>query len=42
MSVSQAFESIYNSKIGQQNVVCDHVTPLAKKLEEEHLMGTWF
>ena len=42
MSVSQAFESIYNAKIGTQNVVCDNVTPLEKKLEQEHLMGTWF
>ena len=42
MSVSQAFESIYNSKIGTQNVVCDAVAPLTKKFEEEHLMGTWY
>ena len=42
MSVSQAFESIYNSTIGTQNVVCDNVAPLEKKFEQEHLMGTWF
>ena len=42
MSVSQAFESIYNSKIGTQNVTCDAVEPLAKKFEKEHLMGTWY
>ena len=42
MSVSQAFEAIYNSKIGTQNVVCDHVEPLAKKLEQDHMMGTWY
>ena len=42
MSVSQAFEAIYNSKIGTQNVVCDNVTPLVKQLEQEHLMGTWY
>ena len=41
-AVSQAFESIYNSKIGQQNVICDVVEPLEKKLEQDHLMGTWF
>ena len=42
MSVSSAFEAIYNSKIGTQNVVCDNVVPLAKQLEQDHLMGTWY
>ena len=42
MSVSSAFESIYNSKIGTQNVVCDRVDPIEKKLENEHVMGTWY
>ena len=42
MSVSQAFESIYNSKIGEQNVICDAVPPLDKKFEREHILGTWF
>ncbi len=42
MSVSTAFESIYNAKIGTQNVVCDSVAPLVNKFEQDHLMGTWF
>ena len=42
MSVSQAFEAIYNSKIGTQNVICDAPVALDKKLEQEHLMGIWY
>ena len=42
MSVSQAFESIYSAKIGTQNVVCDRVEPLEKKLENDVIMGTWY
>ena len=42
MSVSQAFEHIYNSKIGTQNVVCDFVPPLVDQFEQDRLMGTWF
>ena len=42
MSVTGAFESIYNAKIGTQNVICDLPEPLTKKLEQEHIMGTWF
>ena len=42
MSVSQAFESIYNSKIGTQEVICDRIAPLEKALERDHLLGTWY
>ena len=42
MSVSQAFERIYNGKIGTQNVTCDPVDPLAKAFEMEHYLGTWY
>ena len=42
MSVSGAFEAIYNSKVGVQNVVCDNPAPLSKKLEDDAVMGTWY
>ena len=32
-AVTGAFESIYNAKIGTQNVICDMPEPLSKKLE---------
>jgi len=40
--ISQAFESIYSAKIGQQNVVCDRVPPIPKKLANENISGTWY
>jgi len=39
---SSAFETIYNSKIGQQNVICDTIAPIEKKIDQADIMGTWF
>ena len=40
--MADAFESIYHSHVGVQNVVCDAVPRLHEAFEQHHFMGTWF
>ena len=42
MSVAGAFESIYQAKIGTQNVVCDLPDVLSENLKLDKFMGTWY
>ena len=35
-------ESIYTTKVGHQDVVCDAVPPLHDAFDQHHIMGTWF
>ena len=37
-----ALSSIYNTKVGHQDVVCDAVPPLHDAFDQHHIMGTWF
>ena len=40
--MAEAFESIYHSHIGHQNVVCDIVPHLHEAFDQHHFMGTWY
>ena len=39
--MENAFTSIYNTKVGVQDVICDAVPPLAH-FDQHHYMGTWY
>ena len=41
-SVKGAFESIYNAKVGVQNVICDNPDALSKQLKDADVLGTWY
>ena len=40
--MADAFASIYNTKVGVQDVICDNVPHLHDLFDQHHFMGTWY
>ena len=40
--MADAFASIYHTKVGVQDVICDNVPHLPDLFDQHHFMGTWY